>query len=93
LIGVKIEKSGFWDKLYLKANGLDPNSFHYGDQDQQPQFKGMAILDGLLGASNFTIPYDYVISMKSDSLKFAIEGKIFDFSGHYAVMLIDLCII
>lgn len=53
----------------------------------QPAANGIAYMDSFLGETNFCIPSDYVISMKTESLKFQLYGKTYNYSGHYAVML------
>jgi hypothetical protein len=76
------------DIAFLKLRGIDPSTAHYADdQQQQPQVNGIAFMDIFLGETNFCIPSDYVISMKTGSLKFQLYGKTYDYSGHYAVML------
>jgi len=57
------------------------------EQPEQPQSHGIAFMDTFLGETNFCIPSDNVISMKTDALKFQINGTTYDYSGHYAVML------
>ena len=55
---------------------------------EQPQVNGIAYMDNFLGEKNFCIPSDNIINMKTDALKFQINGTTYNYSGHYAVMLI-----
>ncbi len=74
------------DIAYLKSQGIDPTTVTVQDTPQ-PQVHGIAFMDSFLGTTNFCVPSDNVISMKTDALKFQINGTTYDYSGHYAVML------
>ncbi len=74
------------DKAYLRSQGIDPANVTVQDA-AQPQVNGIAFMDSFLGTTNFCVPSNNVISMKPDALKFQINGKTYDYSGHYAVML------
>jgi hypothetical protein len=43
-------------------------------------------MDNFMGMTNADITADVII-MKTDSLKFCLSGQIYDYSGHYTVML------
>jgi TPR repeat protein len=58
-----------------------------GQGQEQEQSHGIAFIGSFLGTTNFCIPSDNVISMKTDTLKFQIDGITYDYSGHYCVML------
>jgi hypothetical protein len=63
------------------------NRMAVGQGQEQEQSHGIAFIGSFLGTTNFCIPSDNVISMKTDTLKFQIDGITYDYSGHYSVML------
>jgi hypothetical protein len=69
-----------------QPQGFSPDNVSVQAPDQ-PQINGIAFMDSFLGTTNFCVPSDNVISMKPDALQFQINGKTYDYSGHYAVML------
>lgn len=71
---------------YISSEVIKPGSLTVKEA-AQPQSHGIAFMDTFLGETNFSIPSDNVISMKTDALKFQINGTTYDYSGHYGVML------
>jgi TPR repeat protein len=72
--------------IYFNSQESKPASVTI-QQPEQSQSHGVAFMDTFLGQSNFCIASDDVISMKTGTLKFQMNGTTYDYSGNYAVML------
>jgi hypothetical protein len=87
------------DAAYLKSQGWSDYDIAHAQivptpQQQQatlsptpPDLKNAIVcMDSFLGMTNAMLPAD-VISMKTESLKFRINGQDYNYSGHYTVTL------
>jgi len=100
-VSVSVNQAKFTpeDLAYMKANGIDPNTVTIVETNTPPQemqdslnptppdLKNAVIyMDNFFGMTNSMLPAD-VISMRPESLKFRINGKDYEYSGHYTVTL------
>ena len=95
--------SSYWRPLttaeadWYRSQGIDPTGFTVGlnitaDQTVKKSptpddlKNAIVYMDSFLGMTNMMIVAD-VISMKPEALKFRFNGRDFDYSGHYEVIL------
>jgi hypothetical protein len=80
------------DLEFLKQKGIDTNDIIEVRQENQKtatpaDLKNAVIwMDSFMGVTNAVIPAD-VITIKKDSLRFRLDGRDYDYSGHFTVML------